>query len=55
LTIGNQLGEKKTVPVPRGTHICIDTAALHRNREPPSPMCCLSEADELSSFSEILA
>ncbi|KAH6912981.1 614/534 cytochrome P450 [Coprinopsis sp. MPI-PUGE-AT-0042] len=31
LTIGNQLGETMTVPVPKGTHICIDSAALHRN------------------------
>ncbi|KAH6911859.1 cytochrome P450 [Coprinopsis sp. MPI-PUGE-AT-0042] len=30
LTIGNQLGEK-TVPVPKGTRVTIDTAGLHYN------------------------
>ncbi|KAH6907559.1 cytochrome P450 [Coprinopsis sp. MPI-PUGE-AT-0042] len=31
LTIGNQLGEKTTVPVPKGTRVTIDTAGLHYN------------------------
>ena len=33
LTIGNANGEKRTIPVPKGARITIDTAALHYNRE----------------------
>ncbi|KAH6912980.1 614/534 cytochrome P450 [Coprinopsis sp. MPI-PUGE-AT-0042] len=31
LTIGNQLGETTTVPVPKGTHIILNAAGLHHN------------------------
>jgi Cytochrome P450 len=33
LNVGNQLGEVTTIPVPKGTQIVLDAAALHRNRE----------------------
>ena len=32
-TIENEKGEKKTILVPAGSHVSVDIAALHYNRE----------------------
>jgi hypothetical protein len=37
LNVGNQMGETTTIPVPKGTQIILDAAALHRNRELVTP------------------
>ena len=33
LTVGNAAGEKRTIPVPKGVRITIDSPGLHYNRE----------------------
>ena len=39
ITFENQTGEKKTVPVPKGSRFMIDTPGLHHNRKPFEVSC----------------